>query len=411
MRNKRGTSATSFKWPKGPSPVLSVFLFLAVSILMEPPARAGETPSLGAAYSRLQEESRGILALKTRTESDGAAAASLASDGVESQIDLHSHSYCSDGTKTPEVLAREAREAGLRYWALSDHDTAACLQRAAKAAKEEGIALIPSSEISAEDDSVHILALEIDPQAPGMKELYHSQDAARMSRLKQIIAKLQAQNIDIDLEMDVFLPKLNRERVADGLKPLSREEAAALGEARLKSMIRGQLTRPDVAQALVERGFVASTGEAFGRYLADGNPAYVPMAGPNSFDVIRRIHDAGGLAVLAHPYTIFKYKKPPYAYARNSYASFDEFAGALLEAGLDGIEVYKPRGAIDAHRIEAIIAAYQASSKRVILETPGSDYHGGEGAPGSQVLGHIMMPAQARDLVLQALHLSALTSL
>jgi hypothetical protein len=117
-----------------------------------------------------------------------------------------------------------------------------------------------------------------------------------------------------------------------------------------------------VARALVSRGHVATTAEAFERYLGDGGPAFVHGSTVEPAQVIRLIRDAGGVPVLAHPIYL---KSDPL---------IDELAGH----GLAGLEVYH------SSHTPQIVKRYEAIAERLkLLKTGGSDSHGDakEGMP------------------------------
>lgn len=311
-------------------------------------------------------------------------------------IDLHTHSYCSDGDKSPEALVQEAKDMGVVYYALSDHDTVACLSRAQAKAKELGITLTPAMEVSAEDDSLHILAFGIDPEAPSIKALIGKANVERTARMLAIVEKLPlaqpAGAAPIDLIADVLLPKLNRERKVDGLGEMSLSESVKMTADHLLSHIRGQITRPDIAKALIAKKWALDNKDAFDRFLNEGHPAYVPMNGPSFQEAIEAIHAAGGLAVWAHPYTVYKFKKTPWVYSGKKYYEFEPLARDLMGAGLDGFQLYTPGSErFPDYKVGGFIESYEKSSGKRLLRTPGSDYHGGSGI-GPKTMGGMITP-------------------
>ncbi len=152
-------------------------------------------------------------------------------------MDLHTHSYCSDGDKTPEALVREAGDMGLAYYALTDHNTTGCLARARAASKELGIKFIPGIELTADDDSLHILGLGIDPQASEIAALCEKNKASREARMFAIVKKLPrgrpAGAAPIDLIADILLPSLNQERLTDGRERLTPAQASGMTVAQI----------------------------------------------------------------------------------------------------------------------------------------------------------------------------------
>lgn len=318
-------------------------------------------------------------------------------------MDLHTHSYCSDGNKTPETLIREAADMGLEYYSLTDHNTTSCLARARAGAKKLGIGFIPGIELTADDDSLHILGLGIDPQAPEIAALCKNNKAARETRMFAIIKKLPqgrpAGAAAIDLIADILLPSLNQERRADGREQLSLAQAAGMTTDRMLPQLRGQITLPDIAKVLIARKWAVDKRDAFNRFLN------VPMEGPPFRRVIQAIHAAGGLAVWAHPGTVYKSRKPPWVFSGRRYRDFESLAEDLIRAGLDGIQLYTPgdEGAVD-HKVAAFAAAYQKKSGRQLILTPGSDYHGGQDF-GPKTMGGISVPENEFRKILSRLRL------
>ncbi|MBC2933899.1 PHP domain-containing protein [Nocardioides sp. zg-1228] len=217
------------------------------------------------------------------------------------RIDLHTHSSASDGTDTPADLVREAAAAGLDVVALTDHDAMSGWAEARRAADEVGITLVPGLEISTRygHRGVHLLGYLPDPTHPALAATLDRILAGRTERTPAIVAALRAEGIDIT-EDDVH-------REAGG--------SVAAG-------------RPHVADALVRLGLVADRTEAFQVLLDPGRPGYVNRWAPALEETIGLVTDAGGVAVIAHPW------------GRSGGTVLDEEAlASLAEAGLAGIEV------------------------------------------------------------------------
>ena len=150
------------------------------------------------------------------------------------------------------------------------------------------------------------------------------------------------------------------------------------GEAIVQPAVDDQATsigRPAVARAMVAAGYVASTGLAFERWLSTGRPAYVPRAAPSPMDVFASIHEAGGLASLAHPRLVGR----------------DEWIPRFADAGLDAVEAYHPEhGNLDTSR-------YLTFADRLNLAVSGgSDYHADE-SHGAGGLGRVSLPRDQFD--------------
>lgn len=256
---------------------------------------------------------------------------------MRSTGDFHLHSTHSDGRKTPAELARMAHAAGLRYLALTDHDTVAGMDemRAALAAHPE-ITLIPGVELSIEvgGAEVHMLGYWFDERDPAfLTQLARFRDG-RLGRGEEMVRLLNRMGMTITWE-----------RVLE-----------IAGDA--------SVGRPHVALALMERGYVANTNEAFNKYLKNGGPAYVAREKLTAEDAIAMLHAAGGIAVIAHPQYIGDRE------ASVANPERDALLAELAGAGVVGMEVYYKNNSPE------MIAALKSVADRLgLLPLGGSDYH------------------------------------
>lgn len=218
------------------------------------------------------------------------------------RIDLHTHSDRSDGTLPPDVVIAEAARAGLDVVALTDHDSFDGWGDAAEAARVHGVTLVRGVEVSCRyaGHGVHLLGYLPDPTyAPLTTELQRILDGRNL-RLPRILERLRDRGIDITLE---------------DVRAVS-HDATATG-------------RPHVADALVRLGVVQDRTEAFVRYLGPGGPAYVDRYAADLVAMIGLLRDAGGVSVVAHPWS-----------GRHDQSALSaEAFSAFREAGLAGIEV------------------------------------------------------------------------
>lgn len=265
------------------------------------------------------------------------------------RVDLHIHSAASDGALPPVAVVAAAAAGALDVIALADHDTAEGVAVAREAAPP-GLRVVSAIEISAFTTAGerHVLGYGIAPDAPEIARHTGDARATRAARMAAMVRKMGTLGHEIAME-DVIL------------------EAAG-----------APLARPHLARVMVASGIVKSHGEAFARFLGDGGSAYVPNEGIEVAEAIQRIHRAGGLSIWAHP--------PREALA-------EELDG-YVEAGLDGIEVYRPRQTREATRRVARIAR-----NRGLLASGGSDWHG----PWDVPLGTFAVPAKNISALLGAL--------
>jgi len=242
--------------------------------------------------------------------------------------DLHTHTHCSDGRLSPTRLVEAASERGIRVLSVTDHDTVAGLEEADRAAKANGITLVPGVELSVAVDGneIHLLAYGFDPEHAALVERLDALETARIDRMRAMLDRLHGLDVPVS---------------ADAVQAQARD-AESLG-------------RPHLALALKNGGYVETVQEAFDRYIGRGGPAFVAKPPVPASDVLTTIHDAGGIGVLAHPghWT-------PSARLRT-----------LIEHGLDGIETIHPS---HDDSLESYYERWARSNN--LVGTGGSDYHG-----------------------------------
>ncbi|MBB2955237.1 hypothetical protein FHX77_000640 [Bifidobacterium commune] len=253
--------------------------------------------------------------------------------------DLHCHTVFSDGTKSPAQLVALAFRLGLDGVAITDHDTTAGWPDAQRAAREQGLALLRGSEITAQDDlvSVHVLAYQYDPHDAGVVELFASTKAARIERARQMIALLSR---DFPIEWD------------DVLRQAKKGADTTVG-------------RPHMADALVEAGVCRNRSEAFDGPMSASSKYYIPTPSPTALQVVQVVEQAGGVSVIAHPADR----------SRNSVLLSDAQIRHLAQAGLGGLEV-RHRG----NDVQSRKHLLELADELGLLVTGGSDWHG-DGKP------------------------------
>ena len=248
-------------------------------------------------------------------------------------IDLHVHSTVSDGTLTPSELALYAKAKGLSAIALTDHDTIDGVEECRQKGLEVGVIVVPGIELSADfyGKELHILGYYLDHHNAHLKKKLEELVVARSARNHEMLDKLASLGM-----------------------PLNPEE---LYEDSEDNTI---LTRAHIAKAMLKKGYVNDRKEAFSRYIGDGKPAYVPKRHFTTKACIDLIHEAGGLAVLAHPML--------YGYDQQDVTNVIR---GLSSEGLDGVEcIYSTHSKDEAAHLLQICLNLK------LFPTGGSDFHG-----------------------------------
>jgi predicted metal-dependent phosphoesterase TrpH len=247
-------------------------------------------------------------------------------------IDLHTHSNRSDGTLTPGDLVRRAAAAGLDVLALTDHDTVAGLDEAARAAAQSNIQLVAGVEISAgwRAQAIHVLGLWIDPGSSLLRERLDSQAERRRIRMRAICTRL-------------------------GKLGLPGDELLAAVEAQ-----PGLPTRAHLAEAMRAAGHVARTDDAFRKYLGKGRSAHLAADWPPLAHVVGWIIESGGVPTLAHP---GRYALSATA-RRQLLTDFAAAGGAAVEV------------VTGANGASHVAACAMLAVKFNLLASMGSDFHG-----------------------------------
>lgn len=257
--------------------------------------------------------------------------------------DLHLHTNFSDGTYSPEELVSNAKRCGLAAIALTDHDTVEGCAAAAAACEAVGIEFIAGTELTAEQNGIeiHILGYCLDIHNPKLLTEIERFQSVRQNRIREMVARLNDMKV-----------------------PLSSEAVFALANCRAPG-------RPHVARALVKAGLCGSLDEAFERFLKKNRPAWVPKFKISAADAIGLIHQAGGVAVLAHP----------------GLNRSDDVIPGMVAASLDGIECFhtKHSTATSEHYLELADHFH-------LLVTGGSDCHGL--SKGHPLIGTVKLPYQ-----------------
>lgn len=261
------------------------------------------------------------------------------------KCDLHTHSTASDGSLTPTQLVERAASAGVTTLALTDHDTVAGLDEAARAAVRLGIRFVPGVELSVtwHEQTIHLLGLGIDPACPQLCDGLAGLRAARHRRAEQIAQRLQ---------------RLGVEGTLEGV---------------LASVQQGVVGRLHFARHLVACGQVTDVRAGFDRFLARGRPGYVAARWAELDTAVGWIRAAGGQAVIAHP-----------ARYRLTHSVLLRLFADFKAAGGVGLEVIASSHCHD----DRLVYAQHARTQQ-LLASMGSDYHG----PDHSLCGLGQLPA------------------
>lgn len=247
---------------------------------------------------------------------------------MESKVDLHIHTFHSDGFFSPEEVVSKAKEKRLDGISITDHDSINSLNEAVEAGKQYGVEVIPGVEISTDisDREIHILGYFIDPKNIELEHYLRFFREERLKRASRIVKKLNTLGLEITLD-DV------------------------IQKAR-----KGAIGRPHIAHAMKERGLVSNYFEAFNKYIGNGCPAYERKVHVSPQSAFKIISDAGGLSFIAHPGNLPEY-----------------IIKELIDAGVDGIEVIHP-----SHHPHKVKYYRGIVNEYFLLESGGSDFHGGD---------------------------------
>ncbi|MBM3761702.1 MAG: PHP domain-containing protein [Acidobacteria bacterium] len=272
-------------------------------------------------------------------------------------VDLHTHTFESDGTDSPVQLVEKAADLGLRVLAITDHDTLSAHALAAPKAEELGIRLVRGVEIStkANGRKVHLLAYWFHGTPPEAFAVWlDAMLEYRRERNRKLAQRLQSLGIAIELS-----------------------EAEALGRT-----ITG---RVHFAKVLIAKGYAKSINEAFNKYIGEDAPGFVMMEDPKTSAAVRTVREHGGVPVIAHPIRLGM-KGPEVEEA---------FIREQVDAGLLGLEVIHSDQAGQARD------RYRAMARRYgLAPSGGSDYHGDikpEVRLGSGIEGNVSVPSEWVD--------------
>ncbi len=255
------------------------------------------------------------------------------------KIDLHLHTTHSDGSCTPAQLIARCRDKGLTCVSIADHDTMTGCEEGRREAQAAGIEFITGVEVSAEfqPGTMHILGYFMNENHPRLKSTLEHIQKARSERNQQITQRLNALGFEVSLE-EIIQEVYGTAEIPPGK----------------------QLGRPHFAHLMIKKGFVKDFDEAFNRYLAKDQPAYVNKSRLTSERAIELIREAGGIASLAHPKQM-----------KLDGEALKTEVGKLVDQGLEAVEVYS-----SCHSQQESSFYLRIARQFLLAVTGGSDFHG-----------------------------------
>lgn len=222
-------------------------------------------------------------------------------------VDMHVHSYYSDGLYSPEALAQKAYRKALKGFALTDHDTVDGTKEAAQAAEKWGLMFIPGCEFSTYYPPIgelHVLTYF----PTNNYEFIHSEmkhyQQLRFERVRKIVDKLKDYNLFIDF--DRFI---NR----------TREEGK-----------NSSIGRMHIARELVRNKYFKTPQQVFELYLGRGKKCFVEKEVPDTVEMMRRLSEHDVICAIAHP---------DFLKDENKWKHLCEFE----KAGMNAVEYRHPR--------------------------------------------------------------------
>jgi predicted metal-dependent phosphoesterase TrpH len=264
------------------------------------------------------------------------------------RFDLQSHSTHSDGALPAAEVVQRAADAGVELLALSDHDTVSGVSEAVAAGERLGVRVVPAVEISAVDDGslvpreLHILGYNIDHSGPLLTAELSEFLADREHRTLRMRDALREVGFELD-EAEI------EARIAEG-KPIGRPHLAA-----------AVLGAPGNAERLAAEG-IDDVGSLIRGYLIEGKSAFRLRQTPTVGEAVAAIHEAGGVAIWAHPFWDI-------AAEEEVLSTIDRFKAL----GIDGVEAFYVTH--DQPQTELLASRCQELG---LLSTGSADYHGPE---------------------------------
>lgn len=252
---------------------------------------------------------------------------------MEKFCDLHTHSIYSDGTCSPEEIIGEAIKIGLSAVALTDHNTVDGLSHFIAAANGKNIEIVPGAEFSIDYDGIelHMLGLFIDPRH--FNEVSELMDSVNKSKEESNILLIESLAC-AGYPLDYYAIKTKTPN--------------------------GKINRSQIADAMLQKGYVRSKDEAFGSLLSPEAGHYKEPKRLSAMEMIDFIRSIGALPILAHPFLDFKHKD-----------KIVDFLYTAKDRGLVGMECH-----YSTYNAETTEMALRLAKELELIPSGGSDFHG-----------------------------------
>ena len=272
------------------------------------------------------------------------------------QADLHLHTTFSDGRLTPTQLVELCADRGIRYAAVTDHDSTEGIGEALEAARRfRDLEIIVGVELSTDvqDSEIHLLGYFIDHEDDELQGTLSTFRDGREGRARKMVERLDEMGL-----------------------PVSWERVEELSGG-------GAIGRPHIAQAMVEAGYIEYPKDAFDKYLGRNGPAYVERARLTPAEAVRMVVSNGAVPVMAHP---------TFSVPRMDDEGVAELRRILVELrgeGLAGMEVY-----YGVYEPDVVALLKSMADELGLIACGGSDYHA-SGNPGEARPGDVGPPVSS----------------
>lgn len=266
-------------------------------------------------------------------------------------IDLHMHSYYSDdGEFQPEELVQKCKEKGIRYMAIADHNCVRAVEEGRKAAQKEGIHFISGVEIDCTFQGVnlHVLGYGIDERDPAFQKIEDN--------ISEQSGEASVKMLEGTRKLGFDVSEKDMEELTETMFWKNRWTGEMFAEVLLN---KPEYKEHELLLPYRPGGNRSSNPYVnfYWDYYSQGKPCHVGIKFPSMEEVIAKIHESGGKAVLAHPGVNLK--------------DHMELWKEIAVSGIDGVEAFS-----SYHSPEDAMFFSHEAGKYGLFVTCGSDYHG-----------------------------------